>query len=702
MKKEERAAKILLHRVLVFGGLLLLIVGVFVYRLLDYQIVNGDDYLEQAAAVTTIRVSIPAARGDITDRNGNILATNRAGYNLQLNKLYLPSEKLNETLVDLVQLLQQNGENWNGDIPLSNTEPYVFLEGREDDVAALKKHFNLADYATAENVWGRMSEQYELENVPGEYRRIVAGIRYEMERREYSNVTPYLLASDVSIRTVTAVKEHSMEMPGVDVVEESIRYYPDGALLPHVLGRVGPITAEQWKKLKELGADNPYSMNDTIGQGGLEEAFEDQLRGKDGVMEILRAKDGSILSTRVVKEPVPGKTLRTTIDKDLQIAAQKALEDNMAYIQARTNGAEGNEGASVVVVDPQTFGVLALANYPTYDLNKLSTNYNEYLNMEQKPLFNRALMGLYRPGSSFKTAVGLTGLLKGEIEEESLVNCTGTYTYWADVGFTPKCLHVDGPINVVRALQVSCNIFFYDVGRRLGYEAFNDVANQLGLGVKTGVEVGEETGNLSSPEVRDAIIQNQKKNDSPTSDQWQAGNVVQAAIGQMDTAVTPVQLATYAASLANKGVRYKTHFVSGLDSYDYDPEKSVTFEAELMAQVENANGAFETVEKGMVMASKYGINRDVLRDYRYTIASKTGTAQVQEKKYNCTMLAYGPVKDPENPSAVEVTPELAVGVVIENCGNSYWLDLTVRDVFEAYYQSKEESTAPRASGVLLP
>lgn len=702
MKKDEHAGKVLLHRVLVFGGLLAVVLIVFIYRLLDFQIVNGDDYLEQAAAVTTIRVSIPAARGDIIDRNGNILATNRAGYNLQLNKLYLPNESLNATLVDLVQLLRQNGENWNGDVPLSDTAPYAFLEEREADVAALKKHFNLAEYATAQNVWDRMREEYELDAVPAGYQRIIAGIRYEMQVREYSNVTPYLLASDVSIRTVTAVKEHSMEMPGVDVVEESIRYYPDGTLLPHVLGKVGPITAEKWKELKKLGADNPYSMNDMIGQSGLEQVFEEQLRGQDGLMEILRAKDGSILSTRVVREPVPGMTVRTTIDKDLQIAAQKALEDDMAYIRSRTDNKEGNEGAAIVVIDPKTFGVLALANYPSYDLNKLSTNYNEYLTMDNNPLFNRALSGRYRPGSAFKTVVGLTGLLQGEIEADSRVNCTGTYTYWADVGFTPKCLHVDGPINVVKALQVSCNIFFYDVGRRLGYEAFNDVATQLGLGTYTGVEVNEVAGNLSSPEVRDAIIQQQKDNEQTLSDPWQAGNVVQAAIGQMDTAVTPIQLATYAASLANHGTRRQTHFVSGLDSYDYDPEKSVTFEPEVLGQVADVNGAFETVEKGMVMASKYGINRDVLRDYRYTIASKTGTAQVTEDKYNCTMLAYGPVKDPENTSAVSVTPELAVGVVVENCGNSYWLDLSVRDVFEAYYQNKEESTAPRANGVLLP
>lgn len=705
MKKDKESEKILLHRVLVFGCFLLLFVFVFAFRLLDFQIVNGNHYLEEAADVTVIRVNIPAARGDIIDRNGYVLATNRAGYNIQLNKLYLPPEKLNSTLVMLVQILTENGEVWHGDIPLSKQEPYTFLPGREEDISRLKKDLELAEYATADNVWGRMVEKYDLDEVPPEYRRTLAEIRYEMQIREYSNVTPYLFASDVSMRTVTAVKEHSMEMLGVDVVEESIRYYPDGTLLPHVLGKVGPITAEQWAELRELGGDNPYQMNDIIGQNGLEKVFEEDLRGRDGLMEVRRAEDGSIISTRVVVEPQPGKTVRTTIDRDLQIAAQKALENNIEYIKAHTNGEEGNEGGALVVVDPKTFGILALANYPTYDLNKLSTSYNEYLNAENNPLFNRALTGLYRPGSAFKTAVGLTGLLEGEIQEDSTVNCTGTYYYWADRGFTPKCLHVDGQINVVRALQVSCNIFFYDVGRRLGYEKFNDVAGRLGLAQYTGVEVFEEKGALSSPETRETIIQKQKDNGLPAamqSDPWQEGNVVQAAIGQMDTSLTPVQLATYAASLATHGKRYRTHFVSALDSYDNDPSKTEVFPVELMDEVENKNNAFETVEKGMVMAGKYGLNRDVLRNYRYTIATKTGTAQVTKDKFNCTMVAYGPVMDPENPGAVEVTPELAIGVVIENCGNSYWLDVGVRDVFEAYYQSKDENTAPRPSGTLLP
>ena len=301
-------------------------------------------------------------------------------------------------------------------------------------------------------------------------------------------------------------------------------------------------------------------------------------------------------------------------------------------------------------------------------------------------MFNRALNGTYRPGSAFKTCTGLTGLLTGEITANSTVYCGGTYMYYAPT-YTPGCLmhsHGYGPINISRALMASCNSFFYDVGRRVGYAALEDTASTLGLGVATGVEIGEAIGSLSSPEYRRAQIDA----GLPVED-WQEGDILQAAIGQLDTFVTPVQLATWAAALANDGVRYRTHFVGATTTYDYSEVQNV--EPEILGQVSDPGGAFDAVEKGMVAASLQGSSSLYLANYPYTIATKTGTPQKTASVTNGTIIAYGPTED----------PEIAVAVVVENCANGYWLTQTVVDVFDAYYFSKSGSLSAIPENTLL-
>ncbi len=682
--------KLLLNRIIVIAVVFVFICLVYVFKLMEYQLVRGDEFLEQATNTITIKVPITAARGEIVDRYGRKIATNRVGYNIQLNKLYLPNEKLNDTILNLIYILENNGETHIDFIPLTKQQPYEFLQESEKEISKIKAMLGLAEYSTAQNVWDKMVQRYKLQDIPLEYQRRVAGVRCEMELREYSEVTPYTLATDVSMKTVNTIKERSLSLLGVEIVEQSIRYYPDGTLMPHVIGSVGPIYAEEWQELKTLG----YNMNDIIGKSGLEKAYEQELKGIDGIMEVERAKDGTIISTRVTKEPNPGKTLVLTIDLKLQQAAQKALADQIEYIEVKDK--EGGEGAALVVTDTKDGGILACATHPSYDMNLYSEYYSEYLNMPNTPLFNRALNGQYRPGSAFKTVVGLTGLLENEIQQDSLINCTGTYGYYADVGFTPSCLmhgH-SGPINVERALQDSCNIFFYELGRRLGYEKFNSVAQSLGLATKTGVEIPESIGNMSTPEQRHNIILKQLENGMPpsmTSEEWQAGNVVQAAIGQMDTSVTPLQLSVYGAALANRGVRYKSHFVKSIVNYDYDSSKTQEIEPVILGEIQDVNDAFKIVENGMVRASFYGTVADSLKDYPYTIATKTGTAQVKLNKFNATMVAYGPVEN----------PEIAIGIVVENCGNSYRLANSVKSIFDAYYFSKADAMLPAEYNTLL-
>lgn len=680
--------KRLLIRTLVLLGLAVCVLGVFSVRLMKLQIVHGKDYLEQASTSITVTSSISAARGEIVDRYGRVMAGNRVGYTISLNRLYLPDDDLNETLVKLVQLLQAAGEDWSSTLPLSQQEPWTFA-GDETAVARLKATLKLSDAATAQNVWSQMLRRYGLEDYDTITARILCGIRYEMELHEYSNVTPFTLATDVSMKTVAAIRERSQELRGVEILEESVRYYADGSLMPHILGSVGPIYKEEYEALK-----GTYSMNAVIGKSGLEKAFENVLRGTDGTVQTLRSANGAILSTTVVEEPIPGDTLVLTVDSYLQAQLNHSLENLVqtisGYAQSGSSKSQKElgdaKGAAAVVIDCKTGGILASATYPSYDLNLYSSQYYNYLSDELNPLFNRAFNGTYRPGSTFKTCTGLTGLLEGIIDENSTVYCNGVYTYYAPT-YTPGCLmhgHGRGPINIVNALKASCNSFFYDVGRRCGYAAINRTASTLGLGVSTGVEIGEAVGSLSSPEYRRSQIEA-----GLNVEDWQEGDILQAAIGQMDTFLTPVQLATWAASLANHGIRYKTHLVGATTTYDYSEINEI--EPEILGQITDADAAFEAVEKGMIAASTQGSSSVYLADYPYTIATKTGTPQVTASVTNGTIIAYGPTEE----------PEIAVAVVVENCANGYWLTQTVVDVFDAYYFSKNGSLSAVPENTLL-
>ena len=502
-----------------------------------------------------------------------------------------------------------------------------------------------------------------------------------MEQEDFSNLNNFILAENVSDQTVAAIKERSLTLPGVEIAETSARSYTDGTILPHVLGRVSKITAERWKVVDENGQvtyplrDKGYAMNDVIGISGLESVYEDELRGKDGVETITRDANGVIIDTSITTEPQPGKTVMLTVNSEFQKAVDEALARNIQQI-AETYGTAASAGA-VVVLDVKDGSVLACSNYPSFDQNLYSTQYSEYSADPGLPLYNRALQGLYTPGSTYKPSVALAALLSGTITKDETVYCNGVYTYFKD--YHPKCTRHghSGDIDIVTAIKWSCNIFFYDVGRRTTSDVYDAYAYRLGLGVATGVEVGESTGRLTT------------KQDSNYTESLE----VQAAIGQGNTVVTPVQLATYAATIANKGVRYRTHFVKALlDTNTGEVLEEV--QPEIVDIIEDNMGAFDLVEQGMI-----GVSDTVsgLADYPYTIACKTGTPQRSEtdengKHYtNTTMIAYGPVED----------PQIALGIVIEYGGGGSRAGNLVADIFNAYFFERSNTMTPVPEGQLL-
>ena len=510
MRKKHKE-KSFSRRIAALMVVISLLLSVFLLRLVQFQLINGEYYYSQAARTITYTFPITAARGEIVDRFGRPLATNTTGYNVELNKLFLPEKKLNEVLLQVTEILEQNGELWNDSTPLTTAAPFEFTDknpdGTDGAVAlAMKRDFAKQEYATAQQVFDAAVKMYGLGAYPADVQRRLLGIRYEMGLRGYSTSVPFTLAGDISDKTVSILMENGTSLPGVDIQEVSVRIYPDGTTIPHLLGRIGLISQQEWEAddfaLQQAG----YQKDDVIGKFGLEQAYEGRLRGKDGLMEVVRKQDGTFISSRVVEEPSPGETVVLTIDKEFQTKLQNELEKFITALRDNKDPKRGGtaEGGAVVVLDVKTGGVLASVNYPSYDVNDYFTEYSQLAEEPLNPLFDRAFLGSYRPGSAFKPVVALSGLLEGEITQRSTIYCSGTYGYYAP-SYTPRCLGVHGNIAVENALQKSCNVFFYDLGRRLTYEKYNETARALGLGVGTGVEVLESQGRLSDPETSRAL-----------------------------------------------------------------------------------------------------------------------------------------------------------------------------------------------------
>lgn len=682
MNQEERKTAIRRMRVLVAAACVLMLL--YGLRLIFLQLVNGDDFKSQATNTTDYKFTVTAARGDIVDSRGERIATSVTGYNVVLNKLLMGDEDLDGMLQKIVELLRANGESWNDTLLISQPDAvgnYTFTaeEGSTRDqkaLAAMKDNLGLQQYATANDVMEKLVEDYDLASYPLSWQRTLGGIHYEMQLQAFSNVNNFIMAENVSEATVATIKEHSLSLPGVEIVETSTRSYEQSTVLPHVLGRVGKITAEKWKVTDENGQttyplrEKGYNMNDIIGISGLESAYEDELRGKDGVETITRNSDGVIVDTALTTVPEPGHTVQLTIDSRFQKAVDKALAENIDMINRVYNtGSMKAAAGAAVVLDVKDGSVLAASNYPSFDQNLYATQYSEYSADESLPLFNRALQGLYTPGSTFKPAVAIAALDTGLINRYSTVNCTRVYTYYKD--YRPKCTqhgHGNGPIDVVNAIKWSCNVFFYDVGRRLTSDVYDAYAYKLGLGQRTGVEVSEAVGHLTS------------KNDS----NYMESLDIQAAIGQGNTVVTPVQLATYAATIANRGTRYRTHFVKAiLDSNTGEVLQET--QPEVMDVIEDKGETFDLIQQGMIGVSQ---TISALANYPYTIACKTGTPQRSEGYYsgssyrhytNTTMIAYGPTED----------AQIAIGIVVEYGGGGARAGNLMADIFNAYFAMQD-------------
>lgn len=667
-------------RLLLLGGLICAVFVFFASRLLSIQVVHGSEYKSRVQQGTTYRQQIESSRGEILDRNGQPFATNRVSYDIIINVAYLPAEQRNSAIRKIIDLMEQEGQSWIDNLPISAAEPFAFTEASDSQIRQLKRLAgNLTADTDAQVTMEQLLEKYDLEQLSDRaLARKIAGVRYEMERTGSNSSSPYTFAQDIPMSLVLKIQEYSFDMPGIEIAQSVSRQYVDGQLGSSFVGVTGYISAQEYEELDP----DVYQYNDRIGKNGLEKTAEGLLKGSRGTREILVDARGNVLSSVVTEEPSPGKTIVSTISKELQAAALRGLEDQIAHMQATMAEDDGGlaDAGAVVAVDVKTGEILAMANYPNYDLSDYYSKYSELASDPMRPLFNRAAQGTYVPGSIFKPCVAVGGLAEGVIDPSSQVECTHIYHRFSD--YQPRCLGNHGFINLKFALTVSCNIFFYDVGYQLGIEKIGDYAKQLGLGVATGIEIEEAIGRVSSPELFEQLRAN---NDPPET--WSPGNVLQASIGQLDNKFSPLQLAGYTATLANNGQRMKLHLIKEVRDYN-SGEVLEEIEPAVLNTVQADDSVWEAVREGMVAVSRdttYGSARYYFGNYPVTVAAKTGSPQ-SNGDADATFICYAPAED----------PQIAIAVVIEKGASGPKAAPVAKAILDEYFgfnkPAEEEST----------
>lgn len=672
---------------------LLVCVLIFAGRLFNLQVVNGDYYLEQSERRLSRSVTVKAPRGEILDRYGRPLVTNRSSFAVKIDAVSWKKADKNKVLLDLVKICSENGQAHLDSLPITAAEPFQYtyqLEANAQNERTVVKYLRKNKWpedSSAADLIKLICDDYDVpaDATPAE-RRTLAGIYFEMEQRNFTSGNPFLFAEDVDVTLVTKIKERTRELPGVMIDVEPIREYQT-PYAAHILGRVDVIYKEEYEQLKQKG----YRMDDIVGKDGMEKVLEDYLRGQDGTRAIETTTSGKVTNVLSSKNPILGKNCVLTLDIRLQEAAEKSLAAIVPKLreEGKTNsrwGGEDAKGASLVVLDVRNGDALAMASYPSFSLKDYKKNYNDLLHDPLRPMTNRAISGLYPPGSTFKMVSSIAGLESGTIAKNTKIEDLGVYRYYAP-SYTPMCdvyktyHRTHGYVNVEEALQVSCNYFFYEVGRLMGIDTLADYAKRLGFGQKTGIEIpGESTGQVASPELK-----------AEKGEIWYPGQTIAAAIGQSDTLVTPLQLANYVSTLCNGGVRYQPHLLKSVKN-PLDNTTVYEQKPKALSTVDFNSKNVSTVLNGMQMVAMEsgGSAYSVFKDYPVKVGAKTGSAQAPGGSH-ALFVAYAPADD----------PEIAIAIVVENGGQGSRIASVAKDVFDVYFSNDFDLDARQAENALL-
>lgn len=678
-------------------ALLVYIVGaILIVQLLNLQIVHGQEYREHSNTRLTRISEIEGSRGDILDRNGNILATVRACYNVELYKTNIEKEELNNAILELINVLEKNGENYSDTFPIK-IDPFEFTISGEK-LNSWKEKYDLKESATAEEAFYAFKEKYKISNENVEEIRKIICLRYRITTEGYSSTKSIKIATDIKQETVAELSEKKSIFAGINIVEDSIRTYTSGSLASHILGYTGSISQEQYKQLKDI-----YDSDDIIGKTGIESLFEDYLKGEDGEKQIDMAVDGTITAEYVTEEAIAGSSVVLTIDSNLQKVSEEALKNTINKIASGGFSERiDTQAGSVVVMKIATGEVLAMASYPDFEPEKFvggisNEDWASYRDNENKPLLNRAVQSQYAPGSIFKMITATAGLETGAITLNEKINDTGVYRYYKNDPH--ECwIYSDygrghGYLNVTGAIKNSCNYYFYELGRRIGIDTLSKYAKLFGLGQKTGIELPSElSGVLASKETKGKY----------TNNSWQGGETLSAAIGQSYNSFTPLQMAKYIATLTNGGKQVNPTIIKTIINGDgteetkeeikkYSNEKLGIIDEENQEVLEIKQENLSAILEGMrsVTSETGGTAYSVFKNFNIEVGGKTGSAQTGNGSVNAWFAGFAPF---DNPDVV------VIAMVEKGAHGSYTGEL-VRTILEEYFGTNYKNVRETTNAV---
>ncbi|MDE7122021.1 MAG: hypothetical protein K2O42_07670 [Oscillospiraceae bacterium] len=641
-------------------------------RLMKIQVVDSQNYQKDVSTQSSYLQKIPATRGEIIDAADHVIVGNHVTYAVMIDEANFPSDyqKSNAILLRLLQILSDAEVEWADTLPVSMNAPYRFrMDASEDELSRMKEMIHVNAYATAENCMDVLFEKFEIsEDYTPRQRRMIAGLRYAMLQYDFSLSNQFQVAEELSMDVVTELSQLSMQLQGIVISQIPERRIEIGDVIPHEIGMTGPIYAENAEEYKEKG----YSMDAIVGISGIEKAMEEELQGKEGTRKMTFEK-GELISDEMTEPVICGNTVKLTINSEFQRGLQEILENFLEDFEGYNmkkdeDGNKINNGA-LVVLDAKTGAVLGEATAPSYDLKFYSENYEELLNDAGQPLFNRATMGLYRPGSTFKTITATAGLNEGLVTGDTAFFCSQTYQYY-DVPFS--CTGYHRNIAVARALMVSCNSYFYELARMLNIDKIAEYANYYGIGQNTGIETRDSAGYMATPAKYQEL-----------GIEWTAGQVLQAGIGNGETMVTPLQLACVANTIANEGVRYEPYLIDSI--WDYSQKKCMKKTKPTVASriAVDSDSVYETIEHGMILASGNGFPAKYsLKNLGYDVAIKTGTPQSDSHYQDSVFIGYAPADD----------PEIAFAGVVEGGEYSKYMIRSILELYEKIYKDDPDAT----------
>ena len=652
-------------RYIAITAVFLLVCLFYLIKILDIQSDGKAGSFDDTGRVTRT-YSVAGVRGEIYDRNGVLLVGNDIKYDVVFEYGAIPdtTPELNRSILDTLAAIEHTGalDSLSDDLyALEGSYPQLEFTAAAKDITS-EEHKYLTrildankldvDKATANDLIKKLCTKYRINETlytPEEIDALLR-VRYEMERVQFGYYNPYTLAKDVPTALVSYIEESAIKGVNFKISSERVYHYPGYA--SHILGRVGQIQESDLEYYTELG----YSMDAIVGNSGCEQAFERYLHSQDGILKVVYDKDGSVIEKSYEVTPVSGNDVWLTIDIELQIAAENAM--------ARTVGMLNSANAAAsVAIDPKSGALLAVASYPTFDLTQIRKPdyYNSILSNEYLPELNRAISGVYPPGSVYKLGSALAALEEGHINNSSTYYCNKVFPHLHQ----PTCLGTHGTLSVTEAIKDSCNVFFYYLGMEMGTDSITKYTKPLGLGVKTGIELPERIGTVAG---------------RATADAWSAGNDLSAAIGQANHGYTPLQLAVYTASIVNGGTRYSAHLLDSVHEfytenliYKQEPQVLETVEISVLNRNIILEGMKKVVEANQTIRNNFAA-------LPITVGGKTGTAEVDSKVDYALFSGAAPYDDPEI-VAVCIIEEGAAGT-----NASY----TVADIFKAYYNQKNK------------